>query len=143
MRIPLTVVAAAVVWVAGCSAQPPTEIRPGTLVLGTARVTVNGSDTGLTDQVACTVLGATTTIATGTPASGLTAVVSDDGTLTTQSVSIRNLGGFTGTYTAAPGRQATVIRTGRSYSIAGTADGFTTSAPAIQTSGTFAIDVAC
>lgn len=143
MRILLTAAAATVACVAGCSSPPPAETRPGTLLIGTARVTVNDTDTGYTDQVTCTVSGPLTTITTGTAAAGLTALVSNDGTLTAESVSIRNLGGFTGNYRAGLGSQATVTRTGRSYAISGTADGFTTSAPAIQTSGTFTVDVAC
>ncbi|TPG28330.1 hypothetical protein EAH80_27310 [Mycobacterium hodleri] len=126
-------------WVAGCSAPPPAETRPGTLLLGTAHVTVNDTDTGITDQVTCTVVGPVTTIVTGNGQSGMTALVST----TAQSVRIRNLGGFTGDYTAGFGRAPTVTRTGRSYTISGTADGFFTSQPAIRTSGTFIIDVAC
>lgn len=143
MRLLLTAAAATVACVAGCSSQPPVETRPGTLLIGTARVTIDDVDTVYTDQVACTVAGPLTTITTGTAASGLTALVSNDGTLNAQSVSIRNLGGFTGNYHGGLGNEAQVTVTGRSYTISGHADGFTTSAPAIQTSGTFTIDVAC
>ena len=142
MRVVLTAATAAAVCVAGCS-PPPVDVRPATLVIGTAQIRVNGTDLDLTDQVTCTVAGPVTTITTGTTAAGLTAKVSNDGTLTAESVNIRNLGGFTGRYTAGGGDQARVDLTGRSYAITGRADGFTTSAPAIQTSGTFTIEVAC
>jgi lipoprotein LpqH len=143
MRRLLTVAAVAALAVAGCSSQPPPETRPGTLILGTARVTVNGTAADVTDQVTCTVAGHVTTIVTGTGQSGVTALVSDDGRLVAQSVRIRNLGGFTGDYRAGFGDPAEVTVTGRSFAISGSADGFFVSQPAIQTSGSFTIDVAC
>lgn len=142
MRILLTVAVAAVAMLSGCASQPAAETRPGSLLLGTAQITVNGTDLGLTDAVVCTVSGSLTTITTGTGQSGVTALVSGGDSPVAQSVNIRNLGGFTGNYHR-PDGGATVTMTGRSYSITGTADGFTVSQPAIQTSGTFAIEVAC
>ncbi len=143
MRTLLTVAAVTVACAAGCSTETHVARRPGTLVSGTAAVTVNDVDAGLTDQVACTVAGPLTTITTGTGQSGVTALIYDDGTPRAQSVRIRNLGGFTGDYRANSGTPATVTTTGRSYAISGSADGFLTSQPAIQTSGSFTIDVAC
>jgi hypothetical protein len=145
MRIVLTAAAvAALVAVAGCSSSPPPEQqKPGTLVVGTAEVTVNDAKAGSTDAVACTAAGPLTTITTGNAESGSTATVSNKDALTVQSVSIHNLGGFTGSYNAGLGGEATVTMTGRTYSIEGTADGFATDQPSFRTNGSFLIKVAC
>ncbi len=143
----LIVVAAAGIAVgglAGCSSEPEqAEPQPGTLVAGTAQVTVNGIDTGTTEVVQCMPAGSLTTITTGNNASGVTAMVSSRDELLAESVSINNLGGFTGSYNAGLGGSAKVTMTGRTYDITGTADGFLTDKPSFRTNGTFAIKVSC
>jgi lipoprotein LpqH len=144
MRMVLTAAAFALLAVAGCSSSPPpAQPKPGTLVAGTAEVTVNDAKAGSTDAVACTIAGPLTTITTGDSESGSTATVSNKEALTVESVSIRNLGGFTGSYNAGLGAEATVTMTGRTYSIEGTADGFATDQPSFRTNGSFLIKVAC
>jgi lipoprotein LpqH len=144
MRIVSTAAALAVLAaVAGCSSPPPAKPQPGTLVIGTAAVTVNDANAGSTDAVACSAAGPLTTITTGDGESGVTALVSNKDELTAESVSIRNLGGFTGSYNAGLGGEATVTITGRTYDITGTADGFATDNPSFRTNGSFAIKVAC
>jgi hypothetical protein len=144
MRIVLTVAAlAALGVVAGCSSAPPLKPEPGTLVVGTAAITVNDVDAGSTDAVGCTTAGPFTTITTGDTDSGVTALVSNKGELTAESVSIRNLGGFTGSYNAGLGGEANVTMTGRTYAITGSAQGFATDKPSFRANGTFAIKVAC
>ena len=128
----------------GCSSEPPEyQPAPGTLVAGTAQVTVNGQNTGTTEAVQCTPAGSLTTITTGDQASGVTAMISNKDELTAEAVAINNLGGFTGSYNAGLGGTAKVTMTGRTYDITGTADGFDTANPSFRTSGTFAIKVAC
>lgn len=144
MRMLLTVAAVTIAFVAGCSSSPPPEKpQPGTMVIGTAQVTVNDADAGTTDAVQCSVAGPLTTITTGDDQSGVTALVSNADDLTAQSVAIRNLGGFTGSYNAGLGGEAKVTQTGRTFDIEGTADGFQTDQPSFRTGGTFAIKVAC
>jgi hypothetical protein len=148
MRIALTAATLAIACtmvgaVAGCSSPPPVKPQPGTLVIGTAEVTVNDANAGSTNAVACTAAGPLTTITTGDAQSGVTALVSNKGELTAESVSINNLGGFTGSYNAGLGGEATVTMTGRTYAITGTADGFATDNPSFRANGTFAIKVAC
>ena len=63
--------------------------------------------------------------------------------LTAASVSINDVGGFTGSYNAGLGGTAKVTMTDRTYDITGTADGFETASPSFRTNGTFAIKVAC
>ena len=136
--------AAATLAVAGCSSGPPDyQPAPGTLVAGTAQVTVNGQNIGTTQAVDCTAAGSLTTITTGDQASGVTTLVSNKDELTAETVSINNVGGFTGSYNAGLGGTAKVTMTDRTYDITGTADGFDTANPSFRTSGTFAIKVAC
>jgi hypothetical protein len=70
-------------------------------------------------------------------------VVSNEGGLTAESVSINNLGGFTGSYNAGLGGNADVTMTGRTFAITGTATGFATDQPSFRKDGTFDIKVAC
>jgi lipoprotein LpqH len=129
---------------AGCSSSPPpAKPQPGTLVIGTAAVTVNHADAGTTDAVSCTAAGPLTTITTGDAQSGITAVVSNKGGLTAESVTINNLGGFTGSYNAGLGGNADVTMTGRTFAITGTATGFAIDQPSFRKDGTFDIKVAC
>jgi hypothetical protein len=136
--------AAATLAIAGCSSAPPDyQPAPGTLVAGTAQVTVNGQNIGTTEAVECTAAGSLTTISTGDQTSGITTLVSSEDDLTAETVSINNVGGFTGSYNAGLGGTATVTMTDRTYDITGTADGFDTANPSFRTSGTFAVKVAC
>ena len=78
--------------VAGCSSAPPDYTpAPGTLVAGTAQVTVNGQSMGTTEAVQCTPAGSLTTITTGDQASGVSALISNKEALTTEAVGINNL----------------------------------------------------
>ena len=113
------------------------------LVAGTAQMTVNGQNVGTTEAVSCAPAGSLTTITTGDPASGVTALISNKDELAADAVSINNVGGFTGSYNRGLGGDAKVTMAGRTYDITGTADGFATANPSFRTSGTFAIKVAC
>jgi lipoprotein LpqH len=136
--------AAATLAIGGCSSDPPDyKPAPGTLVAGTAQMTVNGQNNGTTQAVQCTPAGSLTTITTGDQTSGITTLVSNKDELTAEAVSINNVGGFTGSYNAGLGGTAKVTMTERTYEISGTADGFNTDNPSFRTSGTFAIKVAC
>jgi hypothetical protein len=141
----LLVTAAAVTAVAaGCSSDSEqAEPQPGTLVSGTAEITVNGTDLGEFDSVSCAPAGSLTTITTGDDTSGSTVVISNAEELITESVSIRELCGFTGSYKRGLGDEAEVSMTGNTYTVSGTADGFATDKPSFRTTGTFTIKVAC
>jgi lipoprotein LpqH len=144
VRIRLLTTATAALALAGCSSGPPDyEPAPGTLVAGTAQVTVNGQDAGTTEAVQCDSTGPLTTITTGDQTAGVTAMVSNQDELVAETVTIRDLGGFTGSYNAGLGGEAEVTMTGRTYDITGTADGFNTDSPSFRVSGTFAIKVSC
>jgi lipoprotein LpqH len=129
---------------AGCSSgSPPEDQQPGTVSRGTATVSIDGRDAGTYQNVSCETIGTVTTVKTGDEQAGSTAVISTDPGLLLQSISIRNLGGFTGSYGDGLGDPAQVTVAGRTYQIAGTADGFATDRPSFRKSGTFSIKVAC
>jgi ipoprotein LpqH len=128
----------------GCTSAPPEErSSPGTLSAGTARITVNDNDLGQFHAVQCTRAGDLTMITTGNDESGSTAVVSNAGGLTAQSVVIRNLGGFSGSFQPGLDGDAEVTMTGATYSITGQAQGFRTDNASFRAPGTFSIQVAC
>jgi ipoprotein LpqH len=129
---------------AACSSPAPTPpAQPGTLPPGTASVTVNGTDLGTTQDVSCSQQGSMTTITTGASDAGATAVIDNAAGLTATSVSIRNLGGFTGSYWKDLDGNAEVHATGRTLLVTGTAAGFDTDRPSHRNTGTFAIRVTC
>jgi lipoprotein LpqH len=129
---------------AGCSSQSPPEAQPpGTVPRGTATVSIDGRDVGTYRDVSCETIGTVTTVTTGDAQTGSTAVISTDPSLLLQSASIRNLGGFTGSYGDGLGDPAHVTVADRTYQIAGTADGFATDRPSFRKSGKFSIQVAC
>ncbi|CAA0101591.1 Lipoprotein LpqH [Mycolicibacterium vanbaalenii] len=108
-------------------------------------MTVNGEDIGTTESVQCSEAGPLTTITTGEggESAGISALLASEDELIVKNVSVRDLGGFTGSFNAGLGGEATVTMAGRTYSIDGTAEGFETANPSFRTSGTFKIKVAC
>ena len=135
--------AGAALLLAGCSSNPPEyQPGPGELVAGTAEIEVNGQQAETT-SVQCDTTGPLTTITTGDQTSGVTVMVSNQDELTAESVSINDVGGFTGSYNAGLGDAAEVSMTGRTFHISGTADGFETANPSFRVPGTLAIKVSC
>lgn len=129
---------------AGCSSDSDQEpLAPGALQPGTASITVNDRQLDDITSVSCTAAGPLMTITTGTEQSGSTSVVSNAEGLAAQSVYLRDLGGFTGSYNLGLGGDAEVEMTGNTYSITGSADGFATDNPSFRTQGTFEIKAAC
>jgi hypothetical protein len=108
-----------------------------------ASVSIDGRDVDTYRDVSCETIGTVTTVTTGDQQTGSTAVISSDPSLLLQSASIRNLGGFTGSYGDGLGDLAHVTVAGRTYQIAGTAVGFATDRPSFRRSATFSIQVAC
>lgn len=132
--------------IAGCSSpRPPASlVAPGTLPAGTAQVMINGKDAvGTTQEVSCLALGSLTIVTIGDRTSGVTAYVSNKNRLVAQTVSIRDLGGFTGSFNAGLNGNADVSMIDKTYDITGTADGFTTARPEARLARPFAITVSC
>jgi lipoprotein LpqH len=130
--------------IAGCSSSPPAApTQPGALPPGTAQTTINDANAATTYAVTCTPAETLTTINTGDLAAGVTAVVDNERNLDVKMVSIRNLGGFTGTYMEDLQGKAEVSMTGKTYTVTGIAEGFNTDNPSARNSGSFAIKVSC
>ena len=131
--------------IAGCSSSTPAAPArsPGAPSFGTAQVTVDAADAATIGAVNCTQAQSLVTITAGDNASGMTAVVDLASKPTVKSVSIRNLGGFTGSYWQDLGPVAQVHMGTETYQITGTADGFHVDAPSFRKTETFAIKVAC
>jgi lipoprotein LpqH len=131
--------------IAGCSSGPPPAqpLKSGTLYAGTARVTVNGTELPQTEAVRCMTNGFLTAIDTGDQASGTSALITNKNELATQLMTIRDLGGFTGSYAADLQGTAETHMVGATYTISGTAEGFDTANPSFRKSGTFEVMVAC
>lgn len=137
----LIVAAMMLLGVVGCSSGQALKSGPGTLPPGTARLTVNGSDAEST-AVQCSTVDSVTTISTGGDTSGATVMVSNAEKPTVESVDIRNLNGFTGSYNLGLGGKATVAMTGPTYDITGSARGYeeTSIEPMMAR---FAVEVSC
>ncbi len=129
--------------IGACASSPPASPAPGALPAGTARVTINNKALPAMTAVKCAPIGSLTTITTGDTDAGVTAVVSNKTGLTAKSVSINDLGGFTGSYMEGLGGKTDVSMTGETYIIRGTADGFYTHNPSMRATGSFAVQVAC
>lgn len=130
---------------AGCSSGPPPTPaqRPGTVASGTATVSIDGQNAETDSNVSCQALGTTTTITTGDEEAGAALVISSDPELAVLSVSIRDIGGFTGSYNEDLGKPADVGITDRTYEVSGFADGFAVDNPSFRKQGEFTITVAC
>ena len=135
--------AAAIAMGLGACSSPPASPSPGTLPSGTAKVTINDKDLPATNSVKCAPIGPITTITAGDTAAGVTALISSEPGLSAKSVSINNLGDFTGSSMEGLDDQADVIMTGNMYTIRGTAHGFAADKPSVRTTATFAVRVAC
>jgi len=121
---------------AGCGGQPPA------LGSTTAKVTIDGKDTGNPHAVTCSQTGWVWTIETPDKAKGFTAVLGTGGDVTVKSVDFRDFAGFYGTSWGDIGK-AEVTGVGGKYTITGSADGNFTDNPGKGVSATFRIEADC
>jgi hypothetical protein len=134
----IAVVAAVLVaGLAGCSSQP--AALGGT----TAKVTIDGKDTGNPHNVKCSQTGWAWTIETPDKTKGFTAVIDTGDTISAKSVDFHDIGGFTGSYWADKIGKADVTGAGGKYTITGSADGNFTDNPSHAVTTTFRIEAAC
>jgi hypothetical protein len=125
-----------VVTLAGCGGQPPA--LGGT----TAKVTIDGKDTGNPHAVTCTQTGWAWTIETPDKNKGFTAVIDTGDKVTAKSVNFNNFAGFSGTSWGDVGK-AEVTGVGGHYTITGSADGNFTDYPSKEVTTTFRIEASC
>jgi len=129
--------------VGACSPSRAAAPPPGTLPPQTAQVTINDHALPETHAVECVPMGSLTTVTTGDTAAGTTVFVSNEGALIAKTVSISDLGGFTGSYAEHLQGAADVTLHGYTYTIRGRAEGFNTDNPSLRATNTFTIKVAC
>lgn len=125
------------VTLAGCASPPPA--LGGT----TAKVTIDGKDTGNPHAVSCSQTGWAWTIETPDKAKGFTAVLDTGDKVAVKSVDFRDLGGFSGTYLVNQVGNAEVSGAGGKYTITGSAQGNFDSDPNKDVSTTFRIEASC
>jgi hypothetical protein len=139
MRRPIAAaVAALAAGALGACASPPR-----TPLVNTASVTVNGVEAKF-DVVRCTQVQWYRTIKMGGKLSGATVVV--DGRAAravAESVSIQNVGGFSGMYSQGAGDAANTRFDGGTYLVTGTANGATTANPTEPASADFKVSAKC
>ena len=123
---------------AGCTSQPPA--LGGT----TAKVTIDGKDTGGAHAVRCSQTGWSWIIETPGKDKGFTAVVDTGDTVTARSVDFRDFSGFTGSYWVDNIGKAEVSGSADGkYTITGSANGAFTDNPSNAVTATFRIEADC
>ena len=124
------------VGLAGCGGQPPA--LGGT----TAKVTIDGKDTGNPHAVQCSQTGWAWTIETPDKTKNFSAVIDTGDKLSAKSVTFNDFGGFSGTSWGDIGK-AEVTGAGGKYVITGSADGNYTDNPSKEVTATFRIEAHC
>jgi len=107
------------------------------------KVTIDGQDQNVGGTVVCTAMGGNVNIAIGDAATGIAAVLSEDGS-TVQSVGLGNVNGVTLGYQSGTGQgEAKATKDGNNWKISGTATGIDMANPMQPVNKPFEIDVAC
>ncbi len=110
---------------------------------GSTKVTIDGQDQNVSGTVVCSAMGGNMNIAIGGAATGIAAVVSEDGA-NVQSVGLGNVNGVTLGYTSGTGQgEAKATNDGKSWKITGTATGIDMANPMQPVNKPFEIEVAC
>jgi ipoprotein LpqH len=140
----LTVTMLLVGWaLTGCGSSSPAAIPAEQLPPGTAHLRVNGQDVAVQHHIRCHSEQFYTTVEVGDDSAGLAAVVRNASAPAVESVQIRNVAGFTGSFWTGLGGEATVTINGPVLTVRGTADGFKADEPSRRVTGTFDLTAAC
>ncbi len=136
-RFPVAAALVVAAGVAGCSSTPE--------ALGThdAKVIINGKATNAPQPVTCSQNGQSWTIRTMDKEPGFTATIQLGEPLTAQTVDIRNLGNFTGTYWNDNLGKAQAKVTQGKFNVSGEAKGAFVDKPNQPTTATFDITTNC
>jgi ipoprotein LpqH len=110
---------------------------------GGTKVTIDGQDQNVAGTVVCSAMGGNMNIAIGDAATGIAAVLSEDGS-TVQSVGLGNVNGVTLGYQTGTGQgEAKATKDGSTYKISGTATGVDMANPMQPVNKPFEVDVTC
>jgi ipoprotein LpqH len=123
--------------VAGCSSPP------AALANHDAKVIINGQATNSLQPVTCSQTGQSWTIETMDKEPGFTATIRLGDTVTPETVTIRNLGNFTGTYWNDNLGKATAKVSQGKFSVSGEAQGAFSDKPNQPTTAAFDISTTC
>ena len=132
----------------GCSsgdkkAETSGETSSAASAQGKTTVTIDGKDQAVQGTVVCSSMGGNMNIAIGDAATGIAAVVSEDGK-TVQSVGLGNVNGVTLGYQAGTGQgEAKAEKSDKTWKISGTATGIDMANPMQPVNKPFEIQVAC
>ena len=110
---------------------------------GGTKVSIDGQDQSVQGTVVCSAMGGNMNIAIGDAATGIAAVLSEDGA-TVQSVGLGNVNGVTLGYQSGTGQgEAKATKDGNTYKISGTATGIDMANPMQPVNKPFEIGVTC
>ena len=110
---------------------------------GGTKVMIDGQDQNVAGTVVCSAMGGNMNIAIGDAATGIAAVLSEDGS-TVHSVGLGNVNGVTLGYQTGTGQgEAKATKDGSTYKISGTANGVDMANPMQPVNKPFEIDVTC
>ena len=110
---------------------------------GGTKVMIDGQDQNVAGTVVCSAMGGNMNIAIGDAATGIAAVLSEDGS-TVHSVGLGNVNGVTLGYQTGTGQgEAKATKDGSTYTISGTATGVDMANPMQPVNKPFEIDVTC
>ena len=110
---------------------------------GGTKVSIDGQDQNVSGTVVCSAMGGNMNIAIGDAATGIAAVVSEDGA-SVQSVGLGNVNGVTLGYQNGTGQgEAKATKDGNQWKISGTATGIDIANPMQPVNKPFEIEVTC
>jgi lipoprotein LpqH len=110
---------------------------------GGTKVSIDGQDQNVSGTVVCSAMGGNMNIAIGDAATGIAAVVSEDGS-NVQSVGLGNVNGVTLGYQSGTGQgEAKAEKDGSTWKISGTATGVDLANPLQPVNKPFEIEVSC
>ena len=110
---------------------------------GGTKVTIDGQDQNVSGTVVCSAMGGNMNIAIGDAATGIAAVVSEDGSNVT-SVGLGNVNGVTLGYQSGTGQgEAKAEKSDKTWKISGTATGIDMANPMQPVNKPFEIEVTC
>jgi ipoprotein LpqH len=152
-------IAIVIAGLSGCSsddkkAESPATTAEATTEAGTAsataapsgggtKVSIDGQDQNVSGTVVCTVMGGNMNSAIGGAATGIAAVVSEDGS-NVQSVALGNVNGVTLGYQTGTGQgEAKAEKSDTTWKISGTATGIDMANPMQPVNKPFEIEVSC
>ena len=152
-------IAIVIAGLSGCSsddkkAESPATTAEATTEAGTAgataapsgggtKVSIDGQDQNVSGTVVCTAMGGNMNIAIGDAATGIAAVVSEDGS-NVQSVALGNVNGVTLGYQSGTGQgEAKAEKSDKTWKISGTATGIDMANPMQPVNKPFEIEVTC